>query len=67
MAHDNILFAAPNFSGQSSNKAKTSKATGSSSVGPTAKSDKSSEAKAKAAPPAVAKTQVPRFSTLNLS
>ena len=58
LAQHHILFAAPNFSGQSSNKAKTSKATGSSSGGSTVKSDKGSEAKAKAAPPAVAKTQV---------
>ena len=59
LANNHIPFAAPNFSGQSSNKAKTSKATGSSSGGQTAKSDKGSEAKAKAPPPAVAKTQVP--------
>ena len=54
VAQNQIHFAAPNFS----NKAKTSKAPGSSSGGPTAKSDKGSEAKAKAPPPAVAKTQV---------
>ena len=58
LAQNHIPFTAPNFSGQSSNKAKTSKAAGSSSGGSTAKSDKGSEAKAKAPPPAVAKTQV---------
>ena len=58
-----IPFAAPNFSGQSSSKTKTSKAAGSSSGGSAAKPEKSSEAKAKAAPPAVAKTQVPPGAT----
>ena len=48
-------LAAPNFS----NKPKTSKAGLSTGSGPTAKSDKGSEAKTKAAPTAVAKTQVP--------
>ena len=46
---------APNFS----NKPKTSKAGLSTGSGPTTKSDKGSEAKTKAAPTAVAKTQVP--------
>ena len=49
------LFAAPNFS----NKPKTSKAGLLTGSGPTTKSDKGSEAKTKAAPTAVAKTQVP--------
>ena len=48
-------FVAPNFS----NKPKTSKAGLSTGSGPTTKSDKGSEAKTKAAPTAVAKTQVP--------
>ena len=48
-------LAAPNFS----NKPKTSKAGLSTGSGPTTKSDKGSEAKTKAAPIAVAKTQVP--------
>ena len=48
-------LAAPNFS----NKPKTSKAGLSTGSGPTTKSDKGSEAKTKAAPTAVAKTQVP--------
>ena len=50
-------LAAPNFS----NKPKTSKAGLSTGSGPTTKSDKGSEAKTKAAPTAVAKTQVSFF------